>query len=225
MTALNIGREAQQAIVLIKSFSLELNQYSPESQVLYWLNRYRAAWIRDAIIEAVYQGRYKIISVQHILQIWHRRGEPVRHFTSGFEQVIASHLGAPIHLSIDIASPPRPEVSAPRILPFPRQDAHPEMSEAFPIRDGNSLVEIYQASEPRQTAPLRLVPEKQIAPTQMTPTLRRANTPNKGISFEVPQPAEDRQTLLEQSKVYATPVGSTPIQPFRPSLRRQSATL
>ena len=92
MVAPELAREAQQAITLIKAFSLELNQYSPESQVLCWLNQHRAAWIRDAIIEAVYQGRYKVISVQHILLIWQRRGQPVRHFTSGFEQVIDSSI-------------------------------------------------------------------------------------------------------------------------------------
>ena len=116
MTALDIGREARQAITLITSFSLELNAYSPESQVLYWLNHYKAAWIRDAVIEAIYQGRYKIISVQHILAIWQRRGQPVRHFTTGFEQVIASHLGAPIHLPTNLASQPS-HVS--------RNDSHP----------------------------------------------------------------------------------------------------
>ncbi|MEM7796394.1 MAG: hypothetical protein AAF579_18325 [Cyanobacteria bacterium P01_C01_bin.118] len=230
MTALDIGREAQQAITLIKSFSLELNSYSPESQVLYWLNHYKAAWIRDAVIEAIYQGRYKIISVQHILSIWHRRGQPVRHFTSGFEQVMASHLGAPIHLPTDLASKPRRTNSYDSHLVKPSsepltmlytakptgkndtEEIAPNISngaagliETFPVDDVNTLVEVYQANG---------------TVSNPTPKTTMPASELKSLSFELPKPTRDPQEPLQQSKVHLPLVGSMPIQPFRPSLNQ-----
>ena len=169
----DIAREAKQAIALIKAFSLDLGQYSPESQVMYWLNTYRPAWIRDAIIEAVFQGRYKIISVQHILDIWQRRGQPVCHFTSGFEQVIASHLGSPIHMSTSMVTQPKDKndvqkkqsshydfapspLSSSVITQQPKtveassdlgRDGHTALSiDAFPVEPVDNLVAFYKAN-------------------------------------------------------------------------------
>lgn len=171
MMAPDIAREAKQAIALIKAFSLELAQYSPESQVMYWLNTYRPTWIRDAIIEAVFQGRYKIISVQHILAIWQRRGQPVCHFTSGFEQIIASHLGSPIHMSTSMMTPPKAEKSSQpnsySFAPSPLSSSVVTFSaealgtstgqetatlsiDAFPVEPVDNLVEIYKATAPGQ---------------------------------------------------------------------------
>lgn len=219
MMAPDIAREARQAITLIKSFSLELDAYSPESQVLYWLNTYRAAWIRDAIIEAVYQGRYKIISVKHILSIWQRRGQPVRHFTSGFEQVIAKQLGGPLHLPASFASQPTGPARVPTdepdddFAPSPMSssviasptaelsvlnyDHYPSLSiEAFPVESVNTLVEVYQAS-----------------PLPITP------------SYKTSRLAESSRLhgLRSTETRAAEGLGgsSAPIQPFRPMARQQ----
>ncbi|MBT9314253.1 hypothetical protein [Leptothoe spongobia] len=236
MMPLNIEREAQQAITLIKSFSLELHTYGPESQVLYWLNQYRAPWIRDAIIEAVYQGRYKIISVQHILSIWERRGQPVRHFTSGFEQIIASHLGAPIHLPPNIASQPKDtaasfslQKTASQFIPmtgglsdsnvkidkweetssFSRTDYSGLAIEAFPVKDVDTLVEVYQADMPDSDA------------TYETALMSQAPTFNS-LSFSLAQTSTTPDSYTPaQSKVYASPATSAPIQPFRPKPRNK----
>lgn len=216
MMAPELGREAQQAITLIKAFSLELDQYSPESQVLYWLHHYRAPWIRDAIIEAVYQGRYKIISVDHILLLWQRRGQPVCHFTSGFEQVIAAQLGTPLHLSPSMLSQPAQPVVQPAI----RDSSHSSVStaapqtlnaaesamsryddysgvsiEAFPVDAEDTLVEVYQASTPAITYPSRPI--------------------NNAM------PARNEEQAYH---IVSSPSKSFPIQPFRPTPRRKHAS-
>lgn len=234
MMALNIEREAQQAIALIKSFSLELHSYSPESQVLYWLKEYRAPWIRDAIIEAVYQGRYKIISVQHILSIWQRRGQPIRHFTSGFEHTIAAHLGEPIYLPVNIASTPKNSVAhlstpptADQFIPMTggvvknnidsdswetlssvsHQDSSRLAIESFPVDKVDTLVEVYQAKNHHQKSEYK---ESNTLRPQMFagPSINPANA--SSLSAAPPT----------QSKVYATQANSIPIQPFRPTPRK-----
>ncbi|MBX2866214.1 MAG: hypothetical protein KTR27_21895 [Leptolyngbyaceae cyanobacterium MAG.088] len=217
MMASQLEREAQQAITLIKSFSLELSQYSPESQVLYWLNQYRAVWIRDAIVEAVYQGRYKIISVQHILSLWQRRGQPVRHFTSGFEQVIAKHLGSPLHLSPSMMSHttrPAEKLGHHDVVPL-RVTAQDMLSansvsfsntarygnyaglsiNAFPVESENTLVQVYQAAGTRQ---------------------RVAHTSDAALTT-----TSDSAEPTSHVEGYGLLGKSSPIQPFQPSVHCQ----
>jgi hypothetical protein len=45
-----------------------------------------------AVLEALYQGRYKVISVEEILKLWHRRGQPTFHFTHDFERLVCKNL-------------------------------------------------------------------------------------------------------------------------------------
>ncbi len=57
-----------------------------------WLRLYSPRWIRLAIIEALYQGRYKAVSVEQLLAFWLRRGEAQTHFNSEFEAMICRNL-------------------------------------------------------------------------------------------------------------------------------------
>lgn len=57
-----------------------------------WAIAYPVEWIRSAIVEALYQGRYKLVSVEQILQIWQRRGKVKLHFDPEFEQMIRKRL-------------------------------------------------------------------------------------------------------------------------------------
>lgn len=59
---------------------LSLSAYHPPS------------WIRIAVIEALYQGRYKVISVEQILDIWRRRGKILAHFNREFEAIVTVPL-------------------------------------------------------------------------------------------------------------------------------------
>ena len=234
MMAPDIGREAEQAITLIKSFSLELNEYSPESQVLYWLNKYRAAWIRDAIIEAVYQGRYKIVSVQHILAIWQRRGQPVRHFTSGFEQVIAAQLGTPLHLSTPTAASQPVTTSEPLVTGGLSDSYDVYLSSPMPTAPSPAVSRIMADSSiisrtddsdlSIEAFPVEavdtLVEVYQASGTPLSSTYVTSHQSNpanfKRLSFEVS--SLNKNTLPAQSD-YAPPVTSAPIQPFRPTAR------
>ncbi len=57
-----------------------------------WANDYPVEWIRLAIVEALYQGRYKAVSVEQILQIWQRRSQAQPHFDQDFAQLIRQRL-------------------------------------------------------------------------------------------------------------------------------------
>ena len=45
-----------------------------------------------AVIESLYRGRYKAISVEQILTIWLRRGQPFHRFNGEFERLISRKL-------------------------------------------------------------------------------------------------------------------------------------
>lgn len=96
MTKLNQDLSIAQALSLIDSYAFDLGTTRPEELLQSWLNVYHASWIRLATIEALYLGRYKTISIEHILNVWLRLGSPNTHFTHEFERLICRKL--PKHL-------------------------------------------------------------------------------------------------------------------------------
>ncbi|NJL45869.1 MAG: hypothetical protein HC922_09445 [Leptolyngbyaceae cyanobacterium SM2_3_12] len=73
---------------LLSDYSFDTEAYPAEAIIAGWLQQFEPIWINHAITEALYQGRYKLISVEQILQLWHRRGHPIRHFNREFESII-----------------------------------------------------------------------------------------------------------------------------------------
>lgn len=76
------------AVALLTHYSFDLSGYTARELVDRWLNNYPADWINLAVIEALYRGRYKAISVQQILAAWQRRGIAFYHFNYEFERLI-----------------------------------------------------------------------------------------------------------------------------------------
>lgn len=97
MTELTQDLSLAQARSLIDSYAFDLGRDDAEQLLVYWLDLYHASWIRLATIEALYLGRYKAISIEHILNVWLRLGNPNPHFTYEFERLICRKL--PKHLS------------------------------------------------------------------------------------------------------------------------------
>lgn len=74
---------------LLTSYSFEAEDYHPtEAVIAGWLAEFGPVWVSHAITEALYQGRYKVISIDQILKLWQRRGQPIRHFNREFESII-----------------------------------------------------------------------------------------------------------------------------------------
>lgn len=81
-----------QTIELMNSYGLDLHGYTTKGIISHWLNTYHANWIRLATIEALYLGRYKAISIEQILSVWVRVGNPNPHFSHEFERLICRKL-------------------------------------------------------------------------------------------------------------------------------------
>jgi hypothetical protein len=84
------------AFALLSYYSLESEHY-PKSftkgKVLgRWLKTYSEQWVCWALIESLYQGRYKAYSVEQILALWNRRGQPLYHFNPEFEIMICHDI-------------------------------------------------------------------------------------------------------------------------------------
>ncbi|MDJ0747739.1 MAG: hypothetical protein QNJ32_31010 [Xenococcaceae cyanobacterium MO_167.B27] len=88
-----------QTIILMNSYSFDLHGSTAEELVAKWLTTYHATWIRLATIEALYLGRYKAISIEQIMTMWSRLGNPKVHFGGEFERLICRKL--PRHLVVN----------------------------------------------------------------------------------------------------------------------------
>jgi hypothetical protein len=84
------------AVTLLSYFSLEPDQYPQpltKARLLNrWLQTYPQEWVRCALVESLYQGRYKTYCVEQILALWHRRGQPIYHFNHEFETMICNNV-------------------------------------------------------------------------------------------------------------------------------------
>ena len=81
---------ADLATALLTHYSFDLGGYSASELIRRWQANYPIEWLHIAVIEALYQGRYKAVSVQQILNFWHRRGQATYHFNMEFERLICS---------------------------------------------------------------------------------------------------------------------------------------
>ncbi|NER38548.1 MAG: hypothetical protein F6J93_32120 [Oscillatoria sp. SIO1A7] len=84
--------DAAYAAALLFHYNFERGGYTAEELIAEWRKDYPTPWLRWAVIEALYQGRYKAISVKHILCTWRRRGQPRYHFNLEFETLVCGSL-------------------------------------------------------------------------------------------------------------------------------------
>ncbi|MTJ09003.1 hypothetical protein [Anabaena sp. UHCC 0204] len=116
---------ADLAAKLLTHYSFDLNGYNPSELVNLWQVEYPLNWLPLAVIEALYQGRYKAISVQQILTFWRRRGETTYHFNMEFERMICSKFPERLtSLSLPVLPSAKQEIrteehKSPQLLPAP----------------------------------------------------------------------------------------------------------
>lgn len=138
-TMIELAKDAATTDVthLLTRYSFDLNGYTVDRLVSNWFSRYPVQWIRLAVIEALYQGRYKAISVEQILNLWQRRGKSLYRFSHEFERIICGRFPysstahstvRPVVRSQPVVSPPAKPVALP-VEPPP----HSEPSWARPV--------------------------------------------------------------------------------------------
>jgi hypothetical protein len=79
-------------MALLSQYSFDLADKTAEQVIIEWLTEYPQNWIDLAVIEALYQGRYKAFSASQILSLWQRRGKPTYHFTAEFEHLVCQNI-------------------------------------------------------------------------------------------------------------------------------------
>ncbi|WP_338442061.1 hypothetical protein VZH09_02910 [Synechococcus elongatus IITB7] len=68
--------------------------------------RHPEAWIYPATVEAIYQGRYRWVSIAQILSLWQRRGQPNCHYSPDYERLLLGEVPEQSeHLSLEISVP------------------------------------------------------------------------------------------------------------------------
>jgi hypothetical protein len=78
--------------IIIKIYGLALDDNQVESILVAWFQQYDPAWIIKALIESLYRGRYKLVSVDNILKDWQRIGKPRYNFTPEYEREILQKI-------------------------------------------------------------------------------------------------------------------------------------
>ncbi|HEY9620849.1 MAG TPA: hypothetical protein V6C78_10790 [Crinalium sp.] len=78
--------------LLLTYYSFDLGGKATEEVVKNWLGEYPSKWVLSAIVEALYQGRYKVSSVEKILSLWRLRGQPTNHFDREFADLVCHIL-------------------------------------------------------------------------------------------------------------------------------------
>jgi hypothetical protein len=77
---------------LLTHYGFDLMGFTAQYLLAIWVKKYPALWVRLAVVEALYQGRYKAVSVEQILNFWSRKGDPNFHFNHEFERLICRKL-------------------------------------------------------------------------------------------------------------------------------------
>ncbi|MGQ9867089.1 MAG: hypothetical protein ACUVSQ_12570 [Pseudanabaenaceae cyanobacterium] len=107
----------EDVLCLLYHYGFDMGPFSPEKLSQRW-QHLPAAWLRLAAIEALYQGRYKAVSVDRLLQSWQQRGTANVHFNRDFERLICSKVlpGEPVAPVMAPTPPPPFSAQTPRLL-------------------------------------------------------------------------------------------------------------
>ena len=146
------------AEALLNKYDFDLGCDTAEKLVSQWQSNYTVEWLPLAVVEALYLGRYKAVSVEQILTIWQRRGQPVYHFNSEFQNIITRNILTNLksqaeylpleqqttHSSSILESPEVPKATAPPSNPFdPKsKSVAQDLVEQIPIQPYHSYFKI-----------------------------------------------------------------------------------
>ena len=125
---------------LLTHYSFDLDNCSTNLLIERWLKDYSDRWIYLAVIEALYQGRYKANSVEQILTIWQRKGQAYFRFNHEFERLVCGDFSNNVWRKLERSTipenAPTPKLDIDKIKLLtqnPRQSKDPQLANQ-PIR-------------------------------------------------------------------------------------------
>ncbi|MDJ0730862.1 MAG: hypothetical protein QNJ33_12800 [Crocosphaera sp.] len=183
-------KNLNQIEALLTRYGFEIKQVAISELMENWLASYSVYWIRLAIVEALYQGRYKAISVEHILALWKRLGHPTYHFTYEFERFITRNV-----FIEDVSNHQKIEEKPPQQNP-----SNPDQPPATAPKNTMSLTPIQELVK-KIAIPISLTSEKLTSKTNNQELLNDVGS----HKVEPENPASKKQelesqTTLEQEK-------------------------
>lgn len=186
--------EAELLEHLLQHYSFELGGLRPNEWVAEWRDRYPEHWLRSAIVEALYQGRYKVVSVVQILDMWERRGQSVCHYNGEFERMVCNRF-----LPLTFSEPAADSSSE----PFSRR----LIAEAEPLAESPSSTEPSPSDRHHSWSHRVTEPQANAADAES----HRAESPNlKSLQEDSPD--------AENSEAEAAVAQSSPSAPLAESL-------
>ena len=186
------------AIALLQHYSFDLGGYTIGDLTCAW-SKFKPEWVRQAVVESLFQGRYKAVSVNQILILWERKGEPNYRYNHEFERLICGDV-AVIYEDRIFYTPHRTftrESSITEIAPFSFTQSPTSLP--FPHRSMVGSVKISQALPPptAQKYPSRgATPSGTSAPAKVYPSALKAEY------SEVYRSAYENMTLLSESSMF-----------------------
>lgn len=193
------------AISLLQHYSFDLGGYTIKDLIRAW-SSFKPEWVRQAVIESLFQGRYKAVSVNQILHLWERKGEPNCRYNHEFERLVCGDV-AVIYEDRIFYTPPRTSNRETAISEIPAFStiAESNLPLPFPRRPMLGTAKISQVAtqvnpiaQPKpQRYPSRLTtPSGTTAAAQVYPTA-------SNIEYsEVYQSAYENMTLLAESSMF-----------------------
>jgi len=182
------------ATALLTHYSFDLSGYSVSELIRRWQTHYPVDWLHIAVIEALYQGRYKAVSVQQILNFWHRRGQATYHFNMEFERLICSKFPE------SLTSSPSPVLYPAKKNPTIEKTSY-HLSSAT---DDPSPTRVNREYNQRQLASVKVVQEQETGEdTQaVVPDLQIGLQPDYAVS-----PASNQPARLLPAAANHSPIG------------------
>lgn len=199
-------------ISLLHHYGFDLGGHTISQLLLGWQEHYPTVWIRLATIEALYQGRYKAISVEQILAMWQRRSQPIYHFNHEFERLVCENL--PENLVLLEPSPQR-EPLAPRLTTLETKLTYHSVALQLPSFKGAALPEpaVMLALRTLHSAEMAALTEDVLTGTQ-NPAEEGTQAPTQTYSYKLTDESPSSAAPLESSE---TPVQSEVDQTVTPS--------
>lgn len=80
--------DEHEVVSLVVRYGFDLGGQQAAALVRLWGSKYDRSWLLPAAIESLDRGRYKVASIEQVLQSWQRQGKMTPRFTAEFAQMV-----------------------------------------------------------------------------------------------------------------------------------------